>query len=93
MVNRAIAAFGKIAFLFNSAGAAIRRAKFLEIDDVLMEKTFDLKVNGTLYGMQAVLPHTPQKARRYRHMASMAHRRGAPVCRSTTLRRRARWCR
>jgi 3-oxoacyl-[acyl-carrier protein] reductase len=68
MVTRAISAFGRVHFLFNSAGAAIRRAKFLEIDDALLQKTFDLNVNGTLYGMQAVLPH----------MASMAHRRGGP---------------
>ena len=46
MVERAIAAFGTVQFLFNSAGAAIRRAKFLEIDDALMEKTFALNVNG-----------------------------------------------
>ena len=49
MAERAIAAFGRVQFLFNSAGAAIRRAKFLEIDDTLMEKTFALNVNGTLY--------------------------------------------
>ena len=54
-------------FLFNSAGAAIRRAKFLEIDDALMEKTFALNVNGTLYAMQALLPHMlGQQARRHR---------------------------
>ena len=41
----------------HSAGAAIRRAKFLDIDDDLIAKTFDLNVKGTLYGMQAVLPH------------------------------------
>ena len=39
MVQRALDAFGTVHFLFNSAGAAIRRAKFLEIDDELMEKT------------------------------------------------------
>ena len=57
MAERAIAAFGRVQFLFNSAGAAIRRAKFLEIDDALMAKTFALNVNGTLYCMQALLPH------------------------------------
>src|SRR5262249_4765706 len=57
MVKRAIDAFGNFQFMFNSAGAAIRRAKFLEIDDALLERTFDLNVNGTFYGMQAVLPH------------------------------------
>src|SRR5690242_18219311 len=31
LVERAVDAFGTVHFLFNSAGAAIRRAKFLEI--------------------------------------------------------------
>ena len=66
MAERAIAAFGRVQFLFNSAGAAIRRAKFLEIDDTLMEKTFALNVNGTLYCMQAMLPHMlAEQARRH----------------------------
>ena len=79
MVARAIAAFGGVQFLFNSAGAAIRRAKFLEIDDALMEKTFALNVNGTLYAMQAVLPHMlANKSGVIVNMASMAHRRGGP---------------
>jgi NAD(P)-dependent dehydrogenase (short-subunit alcohol dehydrogenase family) len=79
VVTRALAAFGSVQFLFNSAGAAIRRAKFLEIDDALMEKTFALNVNGTLYAMQAVLPHMLQnKHGVIVNMASMAHRRGGP---------------
>jgi NAD(P)-dependent dehydrogenase (short-subunit alcohol dehydrogenase family) len=79
MVARALAAFGSVDFLFNSAGAAIRRAKFLEIDDTLMAKTFDLNVNGTFYAMQAVLPHMLQNKRGVIvNMASMAHRRGGP---------------
>jgi len=79
MVARAIAAFGSVQFLFNSAGAAIRRAKFLEIDDTLMEKTFALNVNGTFYAMQAVLPHMLANAHGVIvNMASMAHRRGGP---------------
>ena len=80
MVARAIAAFGNVQFLFNSAGAAIRRAKFLEIDDALMDKTFALNVNGTLYAMQAVLPHMLAKHKFgvIVNMASMAHRRGGP---------------
>jgi len=79
MVARAIAAFGSVQFLFNSAGAAIRRAKFLEIDDALMDKTFALNVNGTFYAMQAVLPHMlKNKHGVIVNMASMAHRRGGP---------------
>ena len=79
MAERAFAAFGRVQFLFNSAGAAIRRAKFLEIDDTLMEKTFALNVNGTLYCMQALLPHMlAGKQGVIVNMASMAHRRGGP---------------
>jgi 3-oxoacyl-[acyl-carrier protein] reductase len=79
MVQRAIDTFGSVHFLFNSAGAAIRRAKFLEIDDALIAKTFALNVNGTLYGMQAVLPHMlANKHGVIVNMASMAHKRGGP---------------
>src|SRR6478735_5064791 len=79
VVKRALNAFGTVHFLFNSAGAAIRRAKFLEIDDALMEKTFDLNVKGTLYGMQAVLPHMlTNKFGVIVNVGSMAHRRGGP---------------
>ncbi|MGB7102115.1 MAG: SDR family oxidoreductase [Xanthobacteraceae bacterium] len=79
MVSRGIAAFGSVQFLFNSAGAAIRRAKFLEIDDALTDKTFALNVNGTFYAMQAVLPHMlANKSGVIVNMASMAHRRGGP---------------
>jgi 3-oxoacyl-[acyl-carrier protein] reductase len=79
MTSRAIGAFGRVQFLFNSAGAAIRRAKFLEIDDALFDKTFALNVNGTFYTMQAVLPHMlTNKTGVIVNMASMAHKRGAP---------------
>ena len=79
IVARAIAAFGSVQFLFNSAGAALRRSKFLDIDDALLAKTFALNVNGTLYAMQAVLPHMlKNKFGVIVNMASMAHRRGGP---------------
>jgi NAD(P)-dependent dehydrogenase (short-subunit alcohol dehydrogenase family) len=79
MVKRAVDAFGTVQFLFNSAGAAIRRAKFLEIDDDLLERTFNLNVKGTLYGMQAVLPHMQKnKFGVIVNVGSMAHRRGGP---------------
>jgi 3-oxoacyl-[acyl-carrier protein] reductase len=79
MVKRAVDTFGDVQFLFNSAGAAIRRAKFLEIDDALMQKTFELNVNGTFYAMQAVLPHMlKNKFGVIVNVGSMAHRRGGP---------------
>src|ERR1700722_19177174 len=49
MVRRAIETFGSVQFLFNSAGAALRRSKFLDIDDDLLEKTFALHLKGTFY--------------------------------------------
>ena len=79
MVRRAIDTFGTVQFQFNSAGAALRRSKFLEIDDALFDKTFALNVKGTFYCMQAILPR--MQANRHGvivNMASMAHRRGGP---------------
>ncbi len=79
MIQLALDGFGRVHFLFNSAGAAIRRAKFLEIDDDLFDKTFDLNVKGTLYPMQTVLPHMlANKFGVIVNMGSMSHKRGGP---------------
>jgi NAD(P)-dependent dehydrogenase (short-subunit alcohol dehydrogenase family) len=79
MVQQSISAFGQVHFQFNCAGAAIRRSKFLEIDDVLFEKTFAVNVNSVLYGMQAVLPHMLEnKFGVIVNVASMSHKRGGP---------------
>ena len=79
MVGAGIAAFGGIDFLFNSAGAAGRRAPFLEIDAELWRRTYALNVDGTFNAMQAVLPHMLERgAGVIVNMASMAHRRGGP---------------
>lgn len=79
MVGRSVDAFGRVNFLFNSAGAALRRSKFLDIDDELFDRTFDLNVKGTLFGMQAVLPHMLEKGSGVIvNVASMAHKRGGP---------------
>jgi NAD(P)-dependent dehydrogenase (short-subunit alcohol dehydrogenase family) len=79
MVRRAIDAFGSVQFQFNSAGAALRRAKFLEIDDDLFDRTFALNTKGVFYCMQAVLPHMlGNRMGVIVNMASMAARRGGP---------------
>jgi len=79
MVELALNDFGQIHFLFNSAGAALARRKFLDIDDDLLERTFDLNLKGTFYGMQAVLPHMLEnKFGVIVNVGSMAHRRGGP---------------
>lgn len=79
MVKRAIETFGRVEFEFNSAGAALRRSKFLDIDDALFDKTFDLNVKGVFYGMQAILPHMLESGGGVIvNVASMSHKRGGP---------------
>jgi 3-oxoacyl-[acyl-carrier protein] reductase len=79
MVARAIEAFGRVDFLFNSAGAVFRRCGFLEIDEALLDRTFDLNVKGTFHAMQAVLPHMLARGEGVIvNVASMSHKRGGP---------------
>lgn len=71
--------FGRIDFLLNSAGSALKRSPFLEIDDALWDLSFDLNVKGTFYGMQEVLPHMLESGKgTIVNIASMAHKRGGP---------------
>src|SRR6202051_4800203 len=79
MVRGAIETFGSLQFLCNAAGAALRRSKFLDIDDELLEKTFALNLKGTFYAMQAVLPHMlGNKFGVIVNVASMAAKGGGP---------------
>lgn len=79
MIDEAIASYGAVDFLFNSAGAAFKRSKFLDIDDDLWKKTYDLNVNGVMYGMQSAIPHMLSAGRGVIvNMASMSHKRGGP---------------
>jgi 3-oxoacyl-[acyl-carrier protein] reductase len=79
MVQLALDGFGRVHFLFNSAGAALRRSKFLDIDDDLLDRTFDLNLKGTFYAMQTVLPHMLEnKFGVIVNVASMAAKRGGP---------------
>lgn len=79
LFERGIEKFGRIDFLLNSAGSALRRCSFLEIDDALWDLSFDLNVKGTFYGMQEVLPHMLESGGgTIVNIASMAHKRGGP---------------
>lgn len=78
-IAAAIARFGRVHFLFNSAGAAINRCKFLEIDDALLNKTLAINLHGTFYAMQAVIPHMlDQGGGVIVNVCSMTARRGGP---------------
>lgn len=77
MTKAAIARFGLIDFQINSAGAAGRWAKFLEIDAELWRKAFAINADGVFHCMQAVLPHMVANGGGVIvNMASMAHKRG-----------------
>ncbi len=80
MAARALAAFGSVQFLFNSAGAAFRRSKFLDIDDALMAQ--DLCAQSQRHvpcDAGGAAAHAFQaKFGVIVNVASMAHRRGGP---------------
>jgi NAD(P)-dependent dehydrogenase (short-subunit alcohol dehydrogenase family) len=79
LIAAGIDRFGRIDALFNSAGSALKRCGFLEIDDALWERSFDLNVKGTFWAMQEVLPHMLEAGGGVIvNMASMAHKRGGP---------------
>jgi NAD(P)-dependent dehydrogenase (short-subunit alcohol dehydrogenase family) len=79
MIQLAINDFGRVHFLFNSAGSALKRSKFLDIDEDLLDRTFDLNFKGTFYAMQAILPHMLEKGGGVIvNVASMAVKRGGP---------------
>ena len=55
MVAAAMASFGAVDFVqFRRCRV---RARFLDIDDDLWKRSYDLNVNGVFYAMQAALPH------------------------------------
>jgi len=79
MIKAAIDRFGVIDFEFNCAGAAGRRAKFLEIDDALWDGAFALNSSGVFYCMQEILPHMLENdGGVIVNVASMSHKRGGP---------------
>lgn len=78
-IARSIETYGQVDFLLNSAGAAIKRAKFLEIDDDLWDRTYDLNVKGTFYAMQETIPHMLERGQGVIvNLASLAARMGGP---------------
>ncbi len=79
MVEAAVDAFGGVQFQFNSAGAALAPVEVPRYRRFALGQTFSLNVKGTLYCMQAVLPHMLRNGHGVIvNMASMAHRRGGP---------------
>ncbi|PPR64920.1 MAG: 4-formylbenzenesulfonate dehydrogenase TsaC1/TsaC2 [Alphaproteobacteria bacterium MarineAlpha4_Bin2] len=78
-IRRAVDEYGRVNFQFNCAGAAGRRAAFLEIDEDLWDSTFDVNTKSIYYSMQAVLPHMLEKGGGVIvNVASMSHKRGGP---------------
>ena len=79
LVAGGVAQFGRLDFLFNSAGSALKRCGFLEIDDALWDLSYDLNVKGTFYAIQEILPHMlGHGGGVVVNMASWAVKRGGP---------------
>ena len=78
-ISQAINEFGTINFQFNSAGSAMRRCSFLEIDDRLWDSTFDLNSKSVFNCMQVVIPHMLENGGGVIvNVASMSLKRGGP---------------
>jgi 3-oxoacyl-[acyl-carrier protein] reductase len=79
LINAGIERFGQLNFLFNSAGSALKRCTFLEIEDDLWDLSFNLNVKGSFYATQEILPHMLKHGGGVIvNVASMAHKRGGP---------------
>ncbi|MBT2689790.1 3-oxoacyl-ACP reductase FabG [Bacillus sp. ISL-47] len=79
LVEESIEAFGQIDVLVNNAGAAIKRSSFLDIDEELWQKTYDVNVKSVFLVSQAVLKHmVPRKTGRIINISSVAARLGGP---------------
>ncbi|WP_394139215.1 SDR family NAD(P)-dependent oxidoreductase [Cytobacillus oceanisediminis] len=79
LVEETLNAFGQIDILVNNAGAAIKRSSFLDIDEELWEKTYDVNVKSVFLVSQTVLKHmVPRKSGRIINISSVAARIGGP---------------
>ncbi|MDD9877650.1 MAG: SDR family NAD(P)-dependent oxidoreductase [Magnetovibrio sp.] len=72
-------AFGSLNFQFNSAGSAMRRCPFLEIDEDLWDRTFDQReARLHLHACGAAAPAGPRQRGVIVNVASMSVKRGGP---------------
>ncbi len=79
LAEQAVAKHGGVDFLFNSAGSALRRSKFLDIDDELLDRAIDLNFKGVFYATQEILPHMLRKKFGVIvNVSSMSVKRGGP---------------
>ena len=78
-VASTIGTYGGINFQFNSAGSAIRRSSFLDIEEELWDRAFALNAKSVFTCMQAVLPHMLDRGDGVIvNVASMSVKRGGP---------------
>jgi 3-oxoacyl-[acyl-carrier protein] reductase len=57
IVEEAASGLGRLDVLFNNAGAIIRRAPFVDLDDELYDATMNLNVRSVITATQAAIPH------------------------------------
>ncbi|MBV6271347.1 SDR family oxidoreductase [Alcaligenaceae bacterium CGII-47] len=79
LVAEAVRKYENIDFLFNSAGSALRRSKFLDIDEDLLDTAIDLNFKSVFYAIQEVMPHMlRKKSGVIVSISSMSVKRGGP---------------
>jgi 3-oxoacyl-[acyl-carrier protein] reductase len=79
LVEESLAAFGRIDVLVNNAGAALKRSAFLDIDEGLWDRTYEVNVKSMFLVSQAVLRHmVSRKSGKVINISSVAARRGGP---------------
>ena len=79
LIKLGLETYGAIDFQFNSAGSAMQRSTFLDIDDGLWDATYNLNTKGVFYCMQSVLPHMLERGKGVIvNVSSMSHKRGGP---------------
>jgi 3-oxoacyl-[acyl-carrier protein] reductase len=62
VLEEAVEALGGLDVLVNNAGAIVRRAPFLEVDNKLIDQVFDLNVRSLVAMTQAAIPHLEAQA-------------------------------
>ena len=62
VLEKAVEALGGLNVLVNNAGAIVRRVPFLEVDDKLIDRVFDLNVRAVVTMTQAAIAHLEKQA-------------------------------
>lgn len=63
VVDKTVAAFGKIDVLVNNAGDLVKRMRLDEIDETTYDKVLDVNIRSVVFATQAAYPHFKKQGR------------------------------